>query len=111
MKPYKWKKEISYKEYCEKNPVRYNEYGNMKDPSGSVGEYPDQYETLQAFVNDVWMRYRPWGGKCFYEKMRIFGMTDRKKLVSKDPNSKFFEEVADNRYVTNDRYSDLKQHY
>ena len=52
MKFYKWKKtEISYKEYCEKYPVRKTVYGNMKDLNGSVGEYPDQYETLQAFVD------------------------------------------------------------
>ena len=112
MKFYEWKKtEISYQEYCEKNPVRKTVYGDMKNPKGRVGEYPDQYETLQAFVDDVWSRYRPWGGKCFFEKMKIFPMVNRKQLVCKDPNSKFFEEKVENRYVTREEYKDLRQHY
>ena len=45
MKFYKWKKtEISYQEYCEKNPVHKTVYGDMKDLSGRVSEYPDQYD-------------------------------------------------------------------
>lgn len=64
--------EISYQEWCEKHPVRETKYSDMKDPNGRVGLYPDQYETFQKFVDDIWMRYRPFGKKCFFEKYENF---------------------------------------
>jgi len=45
------------KEYCEKYPVRSTVWGTLKDPHNRVGLYADQYETLQKFVDDVWLNY------------------------------------------------------
>ena len=97
--------------YCEERPVSENKYGDLKDTNGRVGKYADQYQTLQIFVDDIWMRYRPFGGKCFFEEQGIYPVAGTTNLISKNKESKFFNRVVDNRYLTRDRYADLKQHY
>ena len=110
---FKWKRlEITYAEYCESKPVRKTKWGNMKDPSNRVGEHPDQYETLKEFMVDVWSRYRPWGGKCFFSEEGLYQISNTDELICKNEESKFYGQVVENYYLTRPSpYKELKQHY
>lgn len=101
------------KEYCERYPVRKNKWLEVKDKDGHVGKYIDQYESLQAFCNDIWLRFRPYGGKCFLIEQGIFQIEDDNgtKLICRNEESKYFNQKAENYYLTRDRYKDLRQHY
>ena len=94
------------------NPVKKNKYGNYTDRDGRVGKDLDQYDTLKDFMTDIWLRYRPYGRKLYFEKVKLYQVEDTDELICKDKNSKFYNEKVENYYITRpDRYIKLKQHY
>ena len=101
-----------YREYCIEYPVRKTKYGNYKDRNNSVGEFIDQYETLEEFAYDIFERYRPFGGKCYFEKSFLVQIKQTKLLICKDIDSKFYKQTIDNPYIIYPKvYNELRQHY
>lgn len=102
----------NYAEYCENMPVRETRWGDMKDPDGRVGKYPDQYESLHSFMSDVWRRYRPYKGKQFFSREGLYQITNTDELICKNKESKFYGHIVENYYLTRPTpYKELKQHY
>ena len=96
----------------EHSAVKYNSYYNKwTDKNGGLGEHPDQYPTLKHFMADIWKRYRPWGGKQYFIKSKLFQVLDTDELICMDENSKFYKQTVENYYLTRPLYSELKSHY
>jgi len=94
------------------NKITMNKYGNWRDSDGRVGTTIDQYPSLKVFMIDIWERYRPFGGKCLFDRLRLKQVGNTDQLICEDIDSKFYREEVENYYLTRpDRYIDLRQHY